>query len=151
VSVHVPKELSKNQIEDFLESKRKWIYRNQAEWHDLNATRVQPEFVNGDGFLYLGRTYRLKLVDQQEAPLILKNGYFCLISGNGSASHADAAFKEFYRERENLVSIPASQRHLITLVSRKRLASSALCHRWHVVGIGYSHSVLNRGHSCRNS
>ena len=41
VSVLVPKGLSKARIEELLESKRKWIYRNQAEWHDLNATRVQ--------------------------------------------------------------------------------------------------------------
>jgi predicted metal-dependent hydrolase len=99
VSVLVPKGLSKARIEELLESKRKWIYRNQAEWHDLNATRVQREYVNGEGFLYLGRTYRLKLVDQQEHPLMLKNGYFCLMSNNGSVPDADSAFKEFYRTK----------------------------------------------------
>lgn len=99
VSVLVPKGLSKARIEELLESKRKWIYRNQAEWHDLNATRVQREYVNGEGFLYLGRTYRLKLVDQQDEPLMLKNGYFCLMSNNGSAPDADSAFKEFYRTK----------------------------------------------------
>ncbi|QDT59462.1 hypothetical protein SV7mr_19690 [Stieleria bergensis] len=99
VSVLVPKGLSKARIEELLESKRKWIYRNQAEWHDLNATRVQREYVNGEGFLYLGRTYRLKLVDQQDEPLMLKNGYFCLMSNNGSVPDADSAFKEFYRTK----------------------------------------------------
>ncbi|TWT62859.1 M48 family metallopeptidase [Rubinisphaera italica] len=99
VSVLVPKELSKARIEELLESKRKWIYRNQAEWHDLNTTRIQREYVNGEGFLYLGRTYRLKLVDQQEQPLMLKNGYFCLMSNNDSAQDADSAFKEFYRTK----------------------------------------------------
>ncbi|MEQ9408457.1 MAG: DUF45 domain-containing protein [Fuerstiella sp.] len=54
---------------------------------------------NGEGFLYLGRTYRLKLVDQQDEPLMLKNGYFCLMSNNGSALDADSAFKEFYRAK----------------------------------------------------
>jgi predicted metal-dependent hydrolase len=99
VSLLVPKELSDNQIEDLLEAKRKWIYRNQAEWHDLNATRVHREFVNGEGFLYLGRTYRLKLVDQQEEPLMLKNGYFSLMLNGGSATEADQAFRDFYRNK----------------------------------------------------
>jgi len=99
VSVLVPEELSKAQIEELLESKRKWIYRNLAEWEDMNATRVHRDYVNGEGFLYLGRSYRLKLVDEQDAPLVLKDGYFCLLSNNGSAPNADAAFKNFYRDK----------------------------------------------------
>jgi predicted metal-dependent hydrolase len=100
VSVYVPQDLSKSHLEELLESKRKWIYRNQAEWHDLNATRVQREYVNGEGFLYLGRTYRLKLVEEQDHPLMLKDGYFCLRANNGYAPDADAAFKEFFRVKE---------------------------------------------------
>ena len=62
VTVLVPRDLTDRQVDSLLESKRKWIYRNLAEWHDLNATRVDREYVNGEGFLYLGRSYRLKLV-----------------------------------------------------------------------------------------
>lgn len=102
VSVLVPQELSDRQVEDLLEGKRKWIYRNQAEWNDLNAASVQREYVNGEGFLYLGRNYRLKLVDQQESRLALKDGHFCLLSTNGSAPNPDAAFKDFYREKGKL-------------------------------------------------
>ena len=98
VSVFVPDELTDIQIDDLLESKRKWIYRNQAEWEDLNATRVHREFVNGEGFLYLGRTYRLTLVDEQESPLQLRDGHFRLLS-TGVAPDPDAAFKEFYKEK----------------------------------------------------
>jgi predicted metal-dependent hydrolase len=96
VSVLVPKQLKNKQIEALLESKRKWIYTNLAEWRDLNATRVQREYVNGEGFLYLGRTYRLKLVQEQPVPLMLKDGYFCLRT-NGLSP--DTAFKEFYRDK----------------------------------------------------
>lgn len=99
VSVYVPKKLTNKQVEELLENKRKWIYRNLAEWEDLNATRTQREYVNGEGFFYLGRSYRLKLVDQQEATLMLKDGHFCLRSNNGSAPDADAEFKEFFREK----------------------------------------------------
>ena len=74
MSVLVPDRLTENQVEELIESKRRWIYRNQAEWRDLNATRVQRTYVNGEGFLYLGRSYRLKLVDDQTEPLMLKDG-----------------------------------------------------------------------------
>jgi predicted metal-dependent hydrolase len=99
VTVLIPNELTDRQINTLLESKRKWIYKNLAEWHDLNATKVPREYVNGEGFLYLGRSYRLKLVDDQEEPLVLKDGYFCLRADRRSASDASAAFKAFYRAK----------------------------------------------------
>jgi len=99
ISILVPEQLTEQQVEELIESKRKWIYTNLAEWRDLNATRVRREYVNGEGFLYLGRTYRLKLVETQDKPLMLKNGYFCLRTDNRTAIDADAAFKEFFREK----------------------------------------------------
>ena len=99
VSVLVPERLTEDQIEELIENKRKWIYTSLAEWRDKNATRVQREYANGEGFLYLGRTYRLKLVEDQDHLLILKDGYFCLRISSASAPDADAAFKEFYREK----------------------------------------------------
>jgi len=99
VSVLVPRELTTRQIEELLEAKRKLIYTNLAEWCDLNATKVHREYVNGEGFLYLGRTYRLKLVQDQSVPLMLKDGYFCLrLDGESSP---DAVFREFYRGKGN--------------------------------------------------
>ncbi len=99
VSVLVPEKLTTRQIEDLLEGKRRWIYKNLAEWKDLNARKVQRDYVNGEGFLYLGRSYRLKLVSELDVPLMLKDGYFCLQATNGSIPDADAAFKEFYRQK----------------------------------------------------
>lgn len=87
------------QIEQLIESKRCWIYRHVAEWRDLNATRVKREYVNGEGFLYLGRTYRLKLVERQDVPLKLKDGYFCLRTDGRRVEAADETFKEFYRQK----------------------------------------------------
>lgn len=94
-----PEELSERQIEKVLEEKRCWIYKNLAEWHDLNATRIERQFVNGEGFLYLGRSYRLKLVPKQEEPLLLKDGYFCLRADLRPAAKAVAAFRDFYRDK----------------------------------------------------
>ena len=65
----------------------------------MNARKVHRDYVNGEGFLYLGRSYRLKLVSELAEPLMLKDGYFCLRTTNGSAPDADAAFKAFYREK----------------------------------------------------
>ncbi|MEM1085028.1 MAG: SprT family zinc-dependent metalloprotease [Verrucomicrobiota bacterium] len=96
VTVIVPKSLSNEKVEELIEQKRSWIYRGIAEWRDLNASRVQREFVNGEGFLYLGSSYRLRLVEQQEEPLVLRNGYFCLRS---DCTDPEAEFRQFYRRK----------------------------------------------------
>lgn len=100
ISVLAPQDFSQQQIEEVMEQKRGWIYKSLAEWEDLNATRVKREYVNGEGFLYLGRTYRLQIVEQQDKPLLLKNGYFTLRSQ--SLPKADDVFKEFYRQKGNV-------------------------------------------------
>lgn len=99
ITLIVPEALSERQIENVLEGKRRWIYKSLAEWHDLNATRVERQFVNGEGFLYLGRSYRLKLVPRQDEPLLLKDGYFCLRTELRPAAKAATAFRDFYRDK----------------------------------------------------
>jgi len=99
VTVIAPEELAEKQIEKVLEQKRRWIYKSLAEWHDLNATRIERQFVNGEGFLYLGRSYRLKLVPKQNEPLLLKDGYFFLRADLRPAAKAVAAFRDFYRDK----------------------------------------------------
>ncbi|HSH02055.1 MAG TPA: SprT family zinc-dependent metalloprotease [Anaerolineae bacterium] len=101
VSVRVPQTLEQTKIEQIIEGKRAWIYKGLAEWETLNTPQIKREFVNGEGFLYLGRTYRLKLVQGQNSPLKLKQGYFCLqATPDGQApTDSPAIFKQFYRAK----------------------------------------------------
>ena len=43
VSVIAPEHLTDEEASAIVESKRLWIYKNLAEWRDLNASRVVPE------------------------------------------------------------------------------------------------------------
>ncbi len=99
VTVRPPKGFSPEQVDAVVESKRMWIYKNLAQWRDLNATAVVREWVNGESFLYLGRSYRLALVAEQDADLKLKEGRFCLkrtLVEQGGESAAKKAFEAFY-------------------------------------------------------
>ena len=69
ISVRSARGYTPEQVDAVVESKRLWIYRNLAEWRDLNASAVVREWVNGEGFLYLGRAYRLLLVSDQDEAL----------------------------------------------------------------------------------
>ena len=102
IVVRAPETIPDERIEDMVEAKRLWIYKNLAEWRDLNATRVLREYKNGEGFLYLGRSYRLLLVAEQNEALLLKNGRFSLrrdLVDAGSIAAAQSAFRDYYIAR----------------------------------------------------
>ncbi len=102
VLVRVPEWADDEQVENIVASKHYWIYQSLAEWRDLNATRVLREYKNGEGFLYLGRAYRLLLVGDQDEPLQLKNGRFMLrrdLVERGEIAAAKAAFRDYYIAR----------------------------------------------------
>lgn len=102
ITVRPPLRMTPEQVDETVLSRRMWIYRNLAEWHDLNATRVTREWVNGESFLYLGSSYRLLLVQEQNEPLKLKDGRFCLLRSiveTGGKEAAHQAFETFYKDK----------------------------------------------------
>lgn len=102
VVVRAPVGVDDCEIAEIVEAKHYWIYRALAEWRDLNATRVLREFCNGEGFLYLGRAYRLLLASGQSQRLLLKDGRFLLqreLVEQGENGAAKAAFRDYYIER----------------------------------------------------
>jgi len=107
VLVRAPEWADDEQIADIVTSKHYWIFQGLAEWRDLNATRVLREYKSGEGFLYLGRAYRLLLVVEQDVPLQLKGGRFLLrrdLVEKGEIAAARAAFRDYYiaRGRERI-------------------------------------------------
>lgn len=101
VSVLAPAPFEHDKIEQIIEKKRSWIYRNLAEWEDLNRTRVHRENVNGESFLYLGRHYRLQLVEpvNQETALVFLHNQFWL--RRDAVEQAPEHFKQFYKAKLN--------------------------------------------------
>lgn len=95
VLVLAPSHFDVEKIEQIIESKRSWIYRNLAEWEDLNRTKTHREYVNGESFLYFGRNYRLQIVDEQAEPLTFHYGQFKLL--DSEVHNAPEHFKNFYK------------------------------------------------------
>ncbi|MEG3842320.1 SprT family zinc-dependent metalloprotease [Microcoleus sp. herbarium14] len=66
-------------IERIAEEKRFWIYTKLAEKELLFNEKTEKEYVNGEGFYYLGRSYRLLLIRSlTSASLRLHQGRFML-------------------------------------------------------------------------
>ncbi|MNE20184.1 hypothetical protein D3C77_139830 [compost metagenome] len=92
-----PPQVDEDQLRAFVQEKRFWIYTKLAEKDHLQRQVPRKEFVGGEGFLYLGRSYRMKLVDDQNAPLKLVNGRFAL--RHDAQASAREHFIRWYSER----------------------------------------------------
>ena len=77
----------------FVTSKRGWVYRKLAEKDALTGPSIVKQFVEGEGFAYLGRSYRLSLT--AEAPAVrLERGRFHLPAAE--VDRGAAAMRRWY-------------------------------------------------------
>ena len=106
IMVTAPHQAELNDIERFVSEKRIWIYQKLAQKKALNREGPKREFVNGQGFLYLGKSYRLKIIDHEEikstrasktALLRLWHGYFEL--AKSEKAKARNHFISWYRKQ----------------------------------------------------
>lgn len=74
----VPADAPEVAILSFVQRKRMWIYQQLARQEILTREVPDKLFVDGEGFLYLGRSYRLRLVDESSAPVKLTGGRFIM-------------------------------------------------------------------------
>lgn len=76
--VAAPPECPPSKLAAFVREKRFWIYTKLAEKEALTPTTASKEYRSGEGFAYLGRSYRLLLVEKQGTPVKLTGGRFRL-------------------------------------------------------------------------
>jgi hypothetical protein len=74
--VRAPLDATDEQIFSVINRKSNWIEVKQQEVVSTYPQTGKKEFVNGEGFLYLGKSYRLKIIDQAETPLKLGTFFF---------------------------------------------------------------------------
>lgn len=86
-----------DELRDFVASRRRWIYRKLAEKEAVSYTPVTKELVNGEGFMYLGRSHRLLIVDRGSPIVKLQRGRLLLPASEIGRGH-DAVIA-WYRDR----------------------------------------------------
>ncbi|MCX5579640.1 M48 family metallopeptidase [Kaistia terrae] len=99
VIVRAPDGFDDEEVREAVADRALWVHRSLAEWEDLNSSRRLRPLVQGQGFAYLGRSYRLKFVADADVPLRLKNGRWELseafVATEGEPA-ARKAFRDFY-------------------------------------------------------
>lgn len=69
-----PKAVPVARLREFADRKRMWIYKQLARRASLAREVPCKVFTEGEGFLYLGRSYRLRLVSNADVPVKLVSG-----------------------------------------------------------------------------
>jgi predicted metal-dependent hydrolase len=90
---HVPADTSMEELSRWVGRKLLWVHRKLALKEEAAPRMRAPEYVSGEAFSYLGRRYRLKLVERQEHPLQFDGARFTL---RRDARPAEAHFRNWY-------------------------------------------------------
>jgi len=77
----------------FVVDKHQWVYRKLAEKDALTGPPITKQFVEGEGFAYLGRSYRLTL-SEKVADVRLERGRFHM--NPSQAGEGAAAMRRWY-------------------------------------------------------
>ena len=115
--ITTPPQVPVEKLGQIIEQRRFWIYSKLLKKAAIKQPAAQKTYLPGEGFHYLGRSYRLKLVDTADNPLRLYQGRFELLrsaeSSSASLSHQQQGrdlFIQWYRShiQQHLESIIAS-------------------------------------------
>ena len=90
---HIPLQTTVDEATAWVSKKLLWVHRKLA-LKEESAPKVRaPEYVSGEAFCYLGRRYRLKVVEKQEQPLQFDGARFIL---RRNARPAEDHFRRWY-------------------------------------------------------
>ena len=97
LQLKIPHGTTAARAERFIAKKREWVYGKLREKDALTGPPVVKQFVEGEGFAYLGRSYRLTLTDDPPGTKVrLERGRFQLPAVDATAGSGPAAMRSWY-------------------------------------------------------
>ena len=97
LQLKIPQGTTVERAQRFIAKKRQWVYRKLTEKDALTGPPVLKQFVQGEGFAYLGRSHRLTLTDDPPGTKVrLERGRFHLSAADANAGGGPAAMRRWY-------------------------------------------------------
>jgi len=97
--VTAPQDCDEAELARFAHDKRMWVYKKLAEKDLLLSYRPTKEFVSGEGFVYLGRSYRLLLGNADVDRVKLERGRLVMSRNVAACGSGAQAMVDWYRAR----------------------------------------------------
>ncbi len=110
VIVHAPRQITDEKIEEIVESKRSWIFEKIHHGQKYCDSPHPPgkELVSGESALYLGRSYRIEVVETDASEIQFSHRF---VIPRSHASRRKAVLRDWYIERAHEKIIPRVRRH----------------------------------------
>ena len=129
VAVHAPEHASLRQIEDAVSKKAYWIAKTLDKVQTYHPLPMPKQYISGETFLYLGRQYRLKVVNVALGTVKLV-GRFLQVSMSNCKNQEEKKrqVEHWYRERAKATF----ERYLVecySVASRHDVPEPTLCVR----------------------
>jgi predicted metal-dependent hydrolase len=100
VRVKAPMRLSLNRILERVEQRGAWIVKQQRRFAELPPPQPEREFVSGESYRYLGRQYRLKVVQAEQEGVRLYQGRLEVgLANTDDRARVQALLREWYKGR----------------------------------------------------
>jgi len=94
VVLHAPSDTPEADLRKWVNIKLLWVHQKLAKKQALVRDVHPPEFVSGESIFYLGRSYRLRVVEESDEPLQLAGEWFEL--ARRTLPNAAEYFKRWY-------------------------------------------------------
>ncbi len=110
VVVHAPVDVSDEGLQQIVESKRFWIFEKLHHDQKYRPLPHPPgkELVSGEAALYLGRLYRIEVVDTDASEIQFARRF---IIPRSHAPRRKAVLRDWYIERAKETILPRTRRH----------------------------------------
>jgi predicted metal-dependent hydrolase len=101
VSVVAPDDASIVDISKKVKSKAKWILKQQAFFCSYKPHTPQRKYINGETHLYLGRQYKLQIIEDSVNEVKLYRGAMMVKTKNCNPEYLEKKLNEWYKEKAN--------------------------------------------------
>ena len=127
--VRAPYTASMQRIINLVKTKLGWIFEKQHYVREMYPLPKRKEFTEGEEFLYLGESHKLRIVKESDKPLIYNDKEFLLLES--CQPEAMGFFEEWYKKQAfELIGTRAKQYAEITGLSYSKFRISNAKRRW---------------------
>lgn len=100
IHLTVPEVATDDYIDRVIENKKDWIENQQKHFNDNYEKPQVKEMVSGESFKYLGKNYRLKVIETPKEGVRLYRGYIEVSTKNkGNTTRKQELLKKWYMDK----------------------------------------------------
>ncbi len=102
VRVVAPVDRSFQEIEEKVRKRASWIIEQRYFFSMFLPRQPEKRYVSGESFYYLGKQYRLKVIESDREDVILKHGFINIYIRSKNKNHIEKLLNKWYRQKAEI-------------------------------------------------